>query len=54
MYIFHAANLEDAEVLRDMIAAADPDANISIQWVGPAIGIHTGIGCVGVAFEEMP
>ena len=50
--VFHADNLEGAEKVKAMLLARDPDAQISIEWRGPAIGIYTGAGCVGVTFWE--
>lgn len=50
--VFHADNLSDAQKVRDMILEKDPSAKISIEWLGSAIGIYTGAGCVGVTFWE--
>lgn len=50
--IFHADNEADAETVRDRIAAIDPAAEISIEWLGSGIGIYTGAGCVGITYWE--
>ena len=35
-----------------MILEKDPQAQVAIEWLGSAIGIYTGAGCVGVTFWE--
>lgn len=50
--IFHGDNLEGAEKVRAMILEKDPQAQVAIEWLGSAIGIYTGAGCVGVTFWE--
>ena len=52
VYIFHACNPKDAQLLKDLIEAFNPAARPHIHWVGPVVGIYTGIGCVGISFKE--
>lgn len=52
VFIFHACNEADAEKLKDMILEFNPHANPRICWVGPVVGIYTGVGCVGISFKE--
>ena len=54
VFVFHARNEEAALQLQSMIEAYNPAARIQIRPVGPAVGIYTGIGCVGIAFKEKP
>lgn len=37
-----------ANVVREQILRQVPDAQISLQHIGPTIGSHTGLGCVAV------
>ena len=30
----------------------NPNARTRIHWVGPVVGIYTGVGCVGISFKE--
>lgn len=50
--IFHACNEPDAQKLKEQIKAYNPKAQVTIHWVGPVVGIYTGVGCVGIAFKE--
>ncbi len=52
VFIFHACNEPDAQLLRQMILEHNPNAKPKICWVGPVVGIYTGVGCVGISFEE--
>ena len=52
VFLFHANNEPDARRIQTRILEIDPDAKISIEWVGAVIGIYTGEGCVGIAFHE--
>ena len=52
IYIFHADNENDAEYLAEMIREIDSQVLIHIEWVGPALGVYTGEGIVGIAFHE--
>jgi len=52
VYIFHACNPKDAQLLRELIEAYNPIARPHIHTVGPVVGIYTGIGCVGISFKE--
>lgn len=54
VYIFHACNEADAIKLKEMILAYNPNARPEIHWVGPVVGIYTGVGCVGISFREKP
>ncbi|MBS5878729.1 MAG: DegV family protein [Clostridium sp.] len=50
--VFHADNLADAQSVKNALSALDPEAEISIRWLGSGIGIYTGEGCVGITFWE--
>lgn len=50
--IFHGDNLPAAQGLKAQILEIDPVAQVSIRWLGSAIGIYTGAGCVGITFWE--
>ena len=52
VFIFHACNEADARKLEQMILDFNPNAKTRIQWVGPVVGIYTGVGCVGISFKE--
>lgn len=46
----HAAALGDAQRLREMIEARTPVQEGLIAELSPALGVHTGVGTVGVCF----
>ena len=48
--ILHADALEDAQKLRDMLAARLPDMELRIDNVGPVIGTHAGPGTLAFCF----
>lgn len=52
VFIFHACNEADARKLEQMILDYNPNAKTRIHWVGPVVGIYTGVGCVGISFKE--
>ena len=52
VFVGHADNEKDALRLKERILQFDPDAQISIEWVGAAIGIYSGEGAVCVVFGE--
>ena len=52
VYLFHADRTGLAESVRDRLLQIDPDARITIGWVGAVIGIYTGPGALGLAFEQ--
>ena len=52
VYLFHAARPELAEQCRQRLLAIDPAARITVGWVGAVIGIYTGPGALGMAFEQ--
>ena len=52
VFIFHACNEADARKLEQMILDFNPNAKTRIHWVGPVVGIYTGVGCVGISFKE--
>lgn len=52
VYLFHADRAELARNVADRLLAIDPDARITIGWVGAVIGIYTGAGCLGLAFRQ--
>jgi DegV family protein with EDD domain len=49
--VLHSANEKGAEDLRGRLAAVAPQDSILIE-VTPAIGVHTGPGCLGVALVK--
>jgi DegV family protein with EDD domain len=50
--IYHGNNEKDALRLKDLVSAIDPEADIVIDWVGPAIGIYAGEGSIAIAFHQ--
>ena len=52
VFIFHACNEDSARDLEQMILSFRPEARTRIHWVGPVVGIYTGVGCVGISFKE--
>ena len=52
VFIFHACNEQDARRLEKMILDYNPNARPRVHWVGPVVGIYTGVGCVGISFKE--
>ena len=52
IYVFHADREELAEYVKSRLLAHDPTVRVRIGWVGTAIGIYTGAGCVGMACFE--
>lgn len=52
--VFHADNRNGALKVKERIEAIDPEAKVSIAWLGSGIGIYTGAGAVGIVFWEKP
>lgn len=52
VYLFHADRAGLAQSVRQRLLQIDPDADITIGWVGAVIGIYTGPGALGLAFEQ--
>lgn len=52
VFIFHACNEEGAQKLKGLIQKEFPKIEPQIEWVGPVVGIYTGVGCIGIAFKE--
>ena len=52
VFIFHACNEEGAQELKALIQQEFPHVDPRIEWVGPVVGIYTGVGCVGIAFQK--
>jgi len=52
VFLFHADREKLARRVRACLLEIDPAAQIRIEWVGAVIGIYTGAGCIGVAFQE--
>ena len=52
VFVCHANNERDALKLKKRVEALDPDARVSIEWVGAVIGIYTGEGTIALIFEE--
>ena len=50
VYIFHACNEKLALSLKQKIQDAYPHIEPHMEYVGPVLGIYTGIGGVGMAF----
>lgn len=50
--VFHADAPELAEELVKKLKDKLPEADIRLGTVGPVIGIYTGCGCVGVAYNK--
>jgi len=50
--VFHACNEPAAQTLKTMIEDYNPQARVSIHWIGPVVGAYTGKGCVGISFKE--
>ena len=52
IFINHADNIEDANVLIDALCERMPNVkdNITLNWIGNLIGSHTGPGLIGVFF----
>lgn len=50
--VFHADCLAAAQSVKKQIEQVDPNAKVAIEWLGSAIGIYTGDGCVGITFWE--
>lgn len=52
VFLFHADRQELAEEVEKRLLEIDPQAKVQIGWVGAVIGIYTGPGCLGLAFQE--
>ena len=50
--IYHADNEPDAQRLKEQVLECDPQADVHVDWIGPAIGIYAGEGTIGIAFME--
>lgn len=50
VFISHGDCLEDAEHVRDMVMEAFPNAQVTISFVGPVIGAHTGPGVIALCY----
>lgn len=48
--IAHGDCIEDAEILRDMVKAKKPDAEVEIVCLCPTIGAHTGPGVLVLCY----
>lgn len=47
--IVHAAAAEDCERLAERVRGALPGVPVATGWIGPAVGVYTGPGALGVA-----
>ena len=47
--IVHAAASADCQRLADRVRAAVPNVPLATGWIGPAVGVYTGPGALGVA-----
>lgn len=52
VFLFHADREPLARKVGQRLLEIDPRAQLEIGWVGAVIGIYTGPGCLGLAFEE--
>jgi len=50
MFISHSDCLEDAQYVADQIKAKYGTKEIILNYIGPVIGAHTGVGCVALFF----
>lgn len=50
MFISHSDCLEDAQYVADQVKAKYGPKEIVINYIGPVIGAHTGVGCVALFF----
>jgi len=49
--IVHGANPETAELLRQTFASEFPEAQVFVSDFCPALGVHGGVGAVGIALQ---
>lgn len=52
VFVFHSNNQSSADEMCKRINEVAPNAKVRIEWVGAAIGIYTGEGVIGLAFEK--
>ncbi len=50
VFIFHADNESVASTLLDSVRKDYPNTPVSLRSIGPAVGLYTGRGCVGISF----
>lgn len=50
VFISHGDCLEDAERVREQILEVFPKAEVTINYVGPVIGAHTGPGVIALCY----
>lgn len=50
VFISHGDCQEDAEHVKDMVQEAFPNAQVTISFVGPVIGAHTGPGVIALCY----
>ena len=51
VFIQHADCLDEAKGLADMLTQEIPQAKISIDWISPVIGAHSGPGTIAIFFN---
>ena len=51
IYICHADCIEDAEYLKTAILERFPNNEVFINFIGPVIGCHAGIGTIAIFFK---
>lgn len=51
VFISHGDCLDDANTLADMVRTAYPDHPITINYIGPVIGAHSGPGTLALFFK---
>lgn len=50
VFISHGDCLKDAEYVKTMVEEAFPDVTVTISYVGPVIGAHTGPGVIALCY----
>ena len=49
--VVHGSNLETAETLKETFQAVFPEVEVFVSDFCPALGVHGGVGAVGVALQ---
>jgi len=52
LFVAHGGDIEQAEALIERLRPALPHTDIMIAEFGPAVGVHTGPGTLGIAYLE--
>ncbi len=51
VYVCHSDCLEDAQYVKELIEKEIKPLNVSIEYLGPIIGVSTGPGTIGIYFK---